>query len=175
MSRLRDRAGDDRGAVLVEFALVLPILSMFLFGIMSAGIAWNSNLALAHGARVGGRYAATLPTRNYTSMDDYLDAVATRVVAGAEGDLATTVAGRKICVAYVSGGTATLDKTRSRSESGTTVTRADSSCFTDNQASTEKRVQVAVERTVRFEAGLWGTTVTIHQQLVFHYEVNDGL
>ena len=84
-STKRCRATQDDGAVLVEFALVLPILAMFLFGIISAGMAWNQNLALAHGERVAGRYAATLPTRNYTSLDDYLDAVAKELgVAGSD-------------------------------------------------------------------------------------------
>ena len=77
------RAGEDRerGAVLVEFALIMPFLTMFLFAILSAGLAWNQNLAMSHGARIAGRYAATLPTRDYTSLDDWLDAVAARVVS----------------------------------------------------------------------------------------------
>ena len=33
--------------MVVEFAFVLPLLAMFLFGVLSAGIAWNQNLALA--------------------------------------------------------------------------------------------------------------------------------
>lgn len=165
----------ESGAVLVEFALVLPVLAMFLFGILSAGMAWNTNLALAQGVRVGGRYAATLPTRNYASIDAYLDAVAARVVSASEGAVSSGVPGRKICVAYVSGGTAALDRTRSRSESGSTVTRADTACFTDGQASTERRVQAVAERTTTFEAGVWSRDVTLHQQIVFRYEVNDGL
>jgi Flp pilus assembly protein TadG len=171
----RLHADGERGAVLVEFAFVMPILVMFLFGIVSAGMAWNNNMALAQGARVGGRYAATLPTHNYTSMDDFLDAVAARVVSASEGSLATTATGRLVCVAYVSGGTATLDKTRRRNESGTTVTRSDSACFSDGQASTERRVQVMTEVSLPFNVGIWSRMVTLHQQLTFRYEVSDGL
>jgi len=167
--------GDD-GAVLVEFALVLPVLAMFLFGIISAGMAWNDNLALAHGARVGGRYAATLPTRNYDTMDDYLDVVATRVVDASEGALDSGVAGRVVCVAYVHpNGTAALDQTRRRYEDVSGVSRSSSACFTDDQTSDDKRIQVMIERTDTFETGLWSRTVTLHQQLVFRYEVTDGL
>ena len=170
------RATGDRGAVLVEFALVFPMLAMLLFALLSAGMAWNQNLALAQAARVGGRYAATLPTQNYTSMDDYLDVVAARVVSGSEGSLATSVTGRMICVAYVHpSGTTTLDQTRSRTETGSTVTRGSTPCFTDNQAATDKRVQIAVERQATFETGLWSQSLTLHQQLVFRYEVSSGL
>jgi hypothetical protein len=168
-------ACDDRGAVLVEFALIFPILAMLLFGVISAGMAWNQNLALAQGARVGGRYAATLPTRDYSSMDDYLDAVATRVVAASEGAVASGVSGRLVCVAYVHpAGSTTLDRTRSRSET-TSVARSDSACFSDGEASSETRIQVVTERAVTFETGLWSRSLTLHQQLVFRYEVTSGL
>ncbi|HEV3226861.1 MAG TPA: TadE/TadG family type IV pilus assembly protein, partial [Acidimicrobiales bacterium] len=166
----------DRGAALVEFALVFPILAMLLFGLFSAGLAWNDNLALAQGARIGGRYAATLPTKNYTSLDDYLDAVAARVVDASEGSLATSVAGRMLCVAYVHpSGSTTLDQTRGRTETGTTVTRNNSSCFTDNQTSSDQRIQVVAERSATFETGIWSQSITLHQQLVFRYEVTSGL
>jgi Flp pilus assembly protein TadG len=174
-ARLSRAATGDRGAVVVEFALVMPILAMLLFGMLSAGLAWNQSLAMAQGARVAGRYAATLPTKNYASMDAYLDAVASRVVTASEGAIDSTVTGRVVCVAYASGGTTTLDKTRQRNEAGTTVTRADSSCFSDGQAATEKRIQVMTERSATFETGLWSKTITLHQQLVFRYEISDGL
>ncbi len=162
--------------MLVEFALVFPMLAMLLFALLSAGMAWNQNLALAQAARVGGRYGATLPTQNYASLDNYLDVVAARVVSGSEGSLDTSVTGRMVCVAYVHpSGTTPLDRTRRRTETGTTVTRADSSCFTDDQASTDKRIQVVVERQATFETGLWSRSLTLHQQLVFRYEVSSGL
>jgi Flp pilus assembly protein TadG len=175
---MRRRATGDDGAALVEFALVLPFLAMFLFGTVSAGMAWNTNLAMAQGARMGGRYAATLPTRNYTSLDDYLDAVATQVVGSSEGSISTSATGRIVCVAYVHpNGSTTLDQTRRRYESGSTpdVTRANSTCFTDGQGSDDTRVQVMSERTTKLEAGIWSRTITLHQQLVFRYEVSNGL
>ena len=44
----RDREG---GAVLVEFALVLPLLLMLVFGIISFGIVFHHKLSLGDGAR----------------------------------------------------------------------------------------------------------------------------
>ena len=174
------RAEGDRGAVLVEFALVLPIVVMLLFGLVSAGMAWNQNLAMASGARAGGRYAATLRTAQtgFTSIDDYLDAVAQRVVDSSEGALATTVAGRVICVAYVhdsAGSSNNFDKTRSRTETGTTVTRDDTKCYPDNQGTTETHIQISVERTTTIQTGVWSQTVTLQQKVVFRYEQSSGL
>src|SRR6478672_5618705 len=119
-----ERAHGERGAVLVEFALVFPVLVMLLFGLLSGGMAWNQNLALSQGVRVGARYGATLPTTNYTSLDDYLDVVATRVIDNADGNLSSTTAGRMVCVAYVHSASDGAPTTRSRTVTGTTVTRS---------------------------------------------------
>ena len=160
----------------MEFALIMPLLVMFLFAILSAGLAWNQNLALGHGARLAGRYAATLPTRDYTSLDDWLDTVAARVISSSEGNLDSGVTGRIICVAYVHpAGSGTLDHTRSRTETTSGVTRADSACFSDGQTNTEQRVQVSSERQGSFEVALWSRAITIHQQTVYRYEVTSGL
>jgi Flp pilus assembly protein TadG len=170
------RARGDRGAVLVEFAFVLPILTMLIFGLVSSGMAWNQNLALASGVRQGGRYAATLRTSDYNSMDDYLDAVATRVVDASEGALATSVAGRVICVAYVHpDGSTTLDQTRSRTETGTTVTRSNTACYSDNQTNADTRVQIQSQRSGKIETGIWSQNVTLRQQVTFRYEVSSAL
>lgn len=169
------RSRGDSGAVLVEFAVLLPILAMLLFGMLSAGMAWNQNLAMAHAARSAGRYAATLPTRDYDSMDEYLDEVAARAVGASEGNLATTAPDRIVCVAYVHpAGTTTLDRTRRRYET-TSVARSDSTCFEDGQGSAERRVQVLVERSTTFQTGLWSRSVTLQQKTVYRYEISDAL
>ncbi len=48
----------DRGAGLAEFALVLPILIMILFGIIEFGIAFNRAQAVEAAAREGARLAS---------------------------------------------------------------------------------------------------------------------
>jgi Flp pilus assembly protein TadG len=58
-SRLRPR--EDRGAALVEAALVLPMLLMLTFGIWTTARAWNVHNVLDHAAREAARYAATTP------------------------------------------------------------------------------------------------------------------
>jgi len=41
----------EKGASAVEFALILPILIMLVFGIFWFGIAYNNYIAITHAAR----------------------------------------------------------------------------------------------------------------------------
>src|SRR5712691_4500636 len=72
LARLRhplrlSRAGDgERGAAMVEFALLLPVFMMLVMGAFSGAIAYNQKLDLAHAAREGARYGATLPENQAT-------------------------------------------------------------------------------------------------------------
>ena len=49
---------DERGAVVVEFALVLPLLVIFVFGIVEFGRAYNAKIQLTSAVREGARAAA---------------------------------------------------------------------------------------------------------------------
>lgn len=50
----------ERGAALVEFAIVLPLLVTLVFGIIEFGRAYNAQISLTHAAREGIReYAIT--------------------------------------------------------------------------------------------------------------------
>lgn len=48
----------ERGASLVEFAFVAPLLVMLLFGMIEFGWLFSQNLDVRHGAREGARLAA---------------------------------------------------------------------------------------------------------------------
>jgi Flp pilus assembly protein TadG len=54
----RRRAAGDDGAVLVEFALICPILFLLIFAVIEFGWAFGQNLDVRHGAREGARLAA---------------------------------------------------------------------------------------------------------------------
>jgi Flp pilus assembly protein TadG len=49
---------NENGQTLVEFALVLPILCLLLFGIIQFGIAFNNYLTLTDAVRAGARKAS---------------------------------------------------------------------------------------------------------------------
>ena len=52
------RGARDDGAALMEFAVVLPLLLVLLFGIIEAAWAFNQQLEVRHGAREGARLVA---------------------------------------------------------------------------------------------------------------------
>ena len=51
---------DDRGAAAVEFALVLPLLLILIFGIIDFGRLLNAKITLTEAAREGARATALL-------------------------------------------------------------------------------------------------------------------
>jgi Flp pilus assembly protein TadG len=58
MSKGPTRRPDERGATLVEFAFILPIFVLFVFGVIDLGWAFAQNLDVKQGAREGGRIVA---------------------------------------------------------------------------------------------------------------------
>ena len=92
------RRTNDRGANLVEFAILAPFLIMLLFGIIEFAWVFAQNLDIRHGAREGARLAAVnFPigvtngsvTRNTTDRDALVDEICTRmdIASGVTVDL----------------------------------------------------------------------------------------
>jgi Flp pilus assembly protein TadG len=57
MTRWRDQSGANA----VEFALILPILVVMIFGLIGAGQLWNQQMSVTQAVREGARYGATYP------------------------------------------------------------------------------------------------------------------
>jgi Flp pilus assembly protein TadG len=72
-NRRRSRLGDDRGAVAVEFALVLIPLMLIISGIIDFGRVYNAQETLTQAARVGARQAS-LGKSTATVQQDVRDA-----------------------------------------------------------------------------------------------------
>jgi hypothetical protein len=169
--------GGDRGASLVEFAMILPVMVMLMLGLTSGATAWNQSQALSHGGQVAGRFAATLPVpANSADMDDWLDDIIDRAVSASEGKMATGVTGREICVAYVDPAGAAPDNTFSRriNEAGIR-TDGTSQCFADGQGTTVTRVQVQMERSGFIELGFHRHPLEISRTVVYRYEADSGI
>jgi Flp pilus assembly pilin Flp len=58
MSRRRDIIRNERGQTMVEFALVVPILCVVIFGVLQFGALYNDYVTLTDASRVGARKAA---------------------------------------------------------------------------------------------------------------------
>ena len=66
----------QRGVALVEFALVLPILLMIIFGIIELGIALYDKAVITNASREGARYGIVLHSPKYS--DGQISNVATQ-------------------------------------------------------------------------------------------------
>jgi Flp pilus assembly protein TadG len=72
----RGRQDNEYGANAVEFAIVLPVLLLVVFGIISFGIIFAQELALGNAARQGARYGVV--------ADVTCDEIKAEAVANAE-------------------------------------------------------------------------------------------
>jgi Flp pilus assembly protein TadG len=65
-------AADDRGASLVEFALVLPVLALMLFGMLDFGKAFNYWIDGTHLAHEGARWAVVNKNPGAGTLQQYI-------------------------------------------------------------------------------------------------------
>ena len=100
---------DQAGANAVEFALVLPVLVILLFGIMYGASLFNTQQTVTQAAREGARYGATLPLSehgdgSFPPGDGWYDAVHDRSKSVLDVDRPLTNPGEpSICVRFYDG------------------------------------------------------------------------
>ena len=92
---MSSRRDSERGAALVEFALVLPLMMALILGLVTGGSAYNRKLSMTNAVREGSRFAATLD-----GSTTWASSVQTRTVELATGDLTTS----QVCVQLVKNG-----------------------------------------------------------------------
>lgn len=100
---LQRRRSRERGASLVEFALLAPLLFALLLGMITGGLALSAKNSMTNAVREGGRLGATLPEGSDWSTDWATD-VRSQVVELAGGDLEAD----EVCVQMLKVGTGTL-------------------------------------------------------------------
>jgi Flp pilus assembly protein TadG len=147
----------ERGAVLVEFALIFPLVAMLLFGMFSGGLVMNRRMAVSQASREGARYGATVAYDQCTPSTacggrTWAQQVQSVAVSRSGG----TVTAANVCVALVQGpGSAPVPMTQSH----TTKTSL-TPCYVDNSADEGKRVQVVITFSDKIEAIV--TTVPVN-------------
>jgi len=174
---IRRRRQGDRGAAVVELAIVMPVIMILLLGMVSGASSWNQSQSIGHGGQVAARWASTVPLPAVaTDMDDWLDDVIDQAIAGSTSTMDADDPGRAICVAFVDPRGAAADQTYSRRMNAAGVrTDATTECFSDGQPSTERRVQVVMQRSSYIEIGFLRQPLTLTRQVVFRYEADGGL
>jgi Flp pilus assembly protein TadG len=164
MSRRASRE-NERGAALVEFALVLPVFAMLVFGGFSGAMAYDGKQSVVYAAREGARYGATMPQSQCTPTSNcngktWAQLVQAVVVARAGG----TVSSSEVCVALVSGSPATV-------ASAPFSTKSDGSvCYTDGSGDTSARVQVSISHDASINALFLSIPVTETSQATARFE-----
>ena len=86
----------ERGAAAVEFALVLPILVLLVFGIVEFSIGFNRQQALHAAAREGAR-VASLPSSTTSEIDAAVQGALEGVNFASTPSVTITPAGTRPC------------------------------------------------------------------------------
>jgi Flp pilus assembly protein TadG len=89
------RRASERGAALVEFALILPIVVSLLMGLVTGGLAYNKKIAITDAVRGAARYGATL-----ADSSTYAASVRDRLVQLSASELSAS----DVCVQLIRGG-----------------------------------------------------------------------
>lgn len=156
----------QRGAVLIEAALVFILLIALLLGIVTAGIAYGRFNALQAAAREASRFGATLPIPA-GGVNTWLDEVLAVAKAAAVGELGPAIPGQYVCVALLG-----PPGTPARVEEigGGSPVYGPSECFADGRPAGESRTQVMVRRDTELLVAYFSTDITLRGQAAARYE-----
>jgi Flp pilus assembly pilin Flp len=188
----RDRSTRvEHGAAAVEFALILPIFVILVFGGLSAGIIFWHQVSSAQAARDAARYGGTLPISRSSSspapsgeyfIGDWLTAltsVALREagIGDSNGDGVIDAADANqarmyVCVGFIKGtaSTHTQPDAQMITLNGTSTQGTGQCIPSDGAPASSDRVQVVVKRDERFNAILLSRTITLDNSSVQPYE-----
>lgn len=188
-ARIRDALRRDSGAAAVEFALLLPIFVMLVFGVISTGLALWRHISDVQAARDAARYGATLPVNpsgtdtncdsTTLSQTGWLQCVQSVAVHEAGWTSASAVGTTNdngyVCVAYIEdtnpSSTATLGNERliAGTANPDDPSPADpTTCFDDGRK--DGRVQVYIRRDGDFNAVLYSRTWKMDTRISVPYE-----
>lgn len=151
----------DRGAVVVEAALVLPVFLSLVLGMFTGGILANRQIEVTHAAREGGRYGSLLPVDEPFSSGTWATNVREVVVSRSDGQLEPT----EVCVALVEGVTPVAVSDDHSTRTG------DAACFDDSAAGKDhRRVQVRAQTSGTLEAIFFSRDVDLTATVTARHE-----
>jgi Flp pilus assembly protein TadG len=104
LRRAKDRARSEDGVALVEFALVLPVLVLLLFGMLDFGKAFNYWIDETHLANEGARLATVNrnPAPSGTTLQEYIRDQATTPELR-DGGTPSVTSPLQVCIAFPAG------------------------------------------------------------------------
>jgi Flp pilus assembly protein TadG len=160
ISRLRS---DVEGANAVEFALILPVLVLLLFGTMYGGSLFNSQQTVTQAAREGARFGATAPISAFTDEAEWRLAIVNRTRGILDVDRPLTPGAVDVCVRFYA-----VD--------GSQTNNGSAACPTPSPAGDLQgaRVEVTTTRVARLELGITSIgPITLRSTATARYEPDD--
>jgi Flp pilus assembly protein TadG len=142
----------ERGAVMIEFALVLPVFAMLVVGLFSSAMLYDSKMQLTHAAREGARYGAAVPEDQTFASGTWAQNVEVLVLERGGSSLDSA----QVCVALVVGSPATAVSDTHTTAGGTAP------CFDDSASGeTGRRVQVSATKVMDLDVVAFRKDVTM--------------
>lgn len=155
--RRSGRPRSERGAIFVEFALVLPLLMSLVLGIYTGGQAYTNKIGVVEAVREGARYGASLPMgQDVNALTTWKDRVRNRVVDASGGDISAS----DVCVDFV------------LPTGGTACGLADPAGATNEP--TVHLVKVSATRAAKMEFFFFSKNTTLTGKLVARFERDTG-
>ncbi len=96
------RRNNESGVALVEFALVLPVLMLLMFGLLDFGKAFNYWIDETHLANEGARWAVVDKNPGTGTLQSYVQAQATTAELR-DGGTSSLVEPLEVCISFPSG------------------------------------------------------------------------
>jgi Flp pilus assembly protein TadG len=102
LAHRRSALGNESGAALVEFALVLPVLLLLLFGMLEFGRAFNYWIDETHLANEGARWAAVNKNPGSGTLQQYIQQQANTAELR-DGGTTSVPSPLEICITFPNG------------------------------------------------------------------------
>lgn len=180
MKRARRRHDHERGASLVEFALILPVFVVMIFGMITGGIALSQQNSVKNAVREATRFGAVIqnfPDSTETNPAEITD-LYDQVVNAATGDLSVDVPGREICVALIDESnkwwwalyTNSNTPIRGNEQALPSVNSACAEGFDSTVGADTQRIWVRAERKSEIDGIFFQVPVTLDSRSLSRYE-----
>lgn len=156
------RWDDGRGAAMIEFAFILPVLTAMLLGTVTGGIAYHQKITMTDAVREGSRFGATL-----TDGSGFATSVRDRTKQLSAGEMGDD----DICVQLVRAGSPdTVVRSYYPAGGGSCPASFGSAPTTPSMPSGYCVVKVWGHRTADFQAFFFAKTVDLKATSVAAYE-----
>ena len=153
----------ERGAAVVEMAVVTTLLMVILLGITTFGLTHHENISIEGAAREASRFGATYPVADSGSIEQWLRDVARVAESAATGTMNASEPSRLVCVAQGSGDDPS-DFSRIQvtgSQAIETATQQADWCFENTAPGEDTVVQVQLQREGWIEAIVFSMRPTL--------------